>query len=64
MSSKDSDFPCVRWGDVLERFEHSIPGLYFEQLAAWTGVAGGVPGAALTCAQKGQRCPQGGLQGG
>ena len=46
-----------------ERFEHSIPGLYFEQLAAWTGVAGGVPGAALTCAQKGQRCPQGGLQG-
>ena len=64
MSSKDSDFPCVRWGDVLERFEHPVPGLYFEQLAACPGVAGRVPGAACTCAQKGQSCPQGGLQGG
>ena len=40
MSSKDSDFPCVRWGDVPERFEHSVPGLYFEQLAAWPVVVG------------------------
>ena len=47
------------WRDLNIQFLDS----YFEQLAAWTGVAGVVPGAALTCAQKGQRCPQGGLQG-
>ena len=52
MSSKDSDFPCVRWGDVLERFEHPVPGLYFEQLAAWPGVAGGVPGTARPVPRK------------
>lgn len=32
----------MRRGDEVERFEHSAPGLHFEQLAAWPGVAGGV----------------------